>query len=66
MNEHKKNSFPHHTMFNQIMTCNVNPNVNPRMNMTAVRYPMANETIATCHVRHTCMPINQTINKIFM
>ena len=41
-------------------------NVNPKMNMIAVRCSQANETsrhIKTCHIRHIFMPGNETIKK---
>ena len=53
-------------MFNCIMTNNANPNVNPRMNMSPVKCPSANEMITTHHVRHIFMPANQTIKKLIM
>ena len=59
-------SFPHHATFNCIMTHNVNLNANPKMNETTVKLLSMNKTIATHHVGHSCTPIDQTINKIFM
>ena len=41
---------------NHIIIQNANPNVNPKTNATAVRYPM----------RHICTPGNEIIIQIYM
>ena len=53
-------------MFNHIMTHNVNPNVNHRMNATPVKHLSENEMIATHHMTHMLMRLSQTIKKIFI
>ena len=45
---------------------NANPNMNPKTNVTTVKWLCANEIIATHHVRHIFMPIDQTIKKLFI
>ena len=36
------------------------------MNMTTIKHLQANETIATCHVRHIFTPVNQSNKKLFI
>ena len=62
----QSNAIPHHAMSNCIITHNVNPNVNPRMNVTTVKCSGANEIITTHHMRHIVMPIDQIIKNLLM
>ena len=45
---------------------NVNLNMKPKMNVTTIKHLQANNMIMTCHVRHIFMPIDQTIEKLFI
>ena len=37
-----------------------------KTNVTTVKCSQANQTVATCHVRHIFKPVNQTIRKPFI
>ena len=45
---------------------NAIPTVNPKNECNAMRCLQMNEMVTTCHIRHISMPVDQTINEIYM
>ena len=53
-------------MLNHITTQMQTLNTNPKMNVTTVKHLQSIQTIATHHMRHIFMPIDQTNKKLFI
>ena len=57
---------PHQIISSFINANLTNPDANPKMNVTTIKCLQANQMITTHHVRHIFMPIDQTIEIIYL